>query len=128
MLIVCTCRRCRRTVNYLASDLEMFGELRLVGEIWGRCPKCGSEQHWSETARYPLSADVGHTMIRRPAGFRQVRQWRDEWYEPPAVPPPAQQSASPPGPMHVIVVSSSVGWTRGVWRAQGTAAARFRSR
>lgn len=90
MLVVCTCRRCQRQVNYLAADLVgIYGDLRLIGEIWRRCPRCGSESHWSEQARYTTADDVGHVRVRRPAGFRQVRQWRDEWYEKPATPPDA---------------------------------------
>jgi len=101
MLIVCTCRLCRRSVTYLAADLlEYFrgaaeGEarsaaplpdLRAIGQLWGKCPRCGSVEFWSEQERYPSSEDVGHTRIRRPAGYRRVPLWRDEWYEPPTVP------------------------------------------
>lgn len=104
MLIVCTCQDCRRSVTYLASDLlehfrwqaEQAGrsrahlvEMRLIGELWGKCPRCGTVEHWIEQERYPTSDDVGNTRIRRPAGFRQVRQWRDEWYEPEVKPPAA---------------------------------------
>ena len=88
MLIVCTCRLCQRQVNYLAADLlPIFGELRLIGEIWGKCPRCGRSAGWREQARYATSDDVGNVLVRRPAGFRQVRQWNDEWYEKPAAPP-----------------------------------------
>jgi len=90
MLIVCTCRHCRRTVNYLAADLlPIYGHLRLIGEVWRQCPRCGRSDGWREQARYATSDDVGNVLIRRPAGFRQVRQWKDEWYGPQERPPPA---------------------------------------
>lgn len=104
MLIVCHCGACRRTVTYLATDLlEHFAgvdarraegsarpwaqqrtDMRIVGQLWGQCPRCGSTRHWSEAERYATSGDVGNTMIRRPNGFRLVPLWRDEWYGPEA--------------------------------------------
>ena len=90
MLIVCTCRSCQRVVTYLAADLLTVlpkSEMRLVGELWGKCPRCGSVEFWSERERYAVGDDVGRLRIRRPAGYRQVRQWRDEWYEMQEVPP-----------------------------------------
>jgi len=105
MLIVCRCAACRRTVTYLATDLlEHFAgidarraegsarpwaqqrtDMRIVGQLWGACPRCGSTRHWSETERHPTHEDVGHTRIRRPDGYRLVPLWRDEWYGPAGV-------------------------------------------
>jgi hypothetical protein len=102
MLIVCSCRQCRRTVTYLAADLldyfrgldqsraergfrpyaRPLTELRIVGELWRKCPRCGATREWSETERYAKDEDVGHTMIRRPNGFRMVQIWRNEWFGP----------------------------------------------
>lgn len=82
---MCTCRHCQRTVHYLASDLApIYGEMRHIGEIWGACPRCGRADGWRERERHPTSDDYGTLKIRRPAGFRQIRQWKTEWYEPPA--------------------------------------------
>lgn len=83
MLVRCRCILCRRTVHYLASDLlEVFHRDRVIGTLWGSCPRCGTSDFWSERERHPSSDDVGHLVIRRPNGFRQIRQWRDEYYEP----------------------------------------------
>lgn len=91
MLVRCYCGACRRARYYLATDLiEIFGGRAVVGELWRRCPKCGSTFRWSETERYPNSDDVGHTIIRRPTGYRSVLQWEDEFYGPPAYGPHQQ--------------------------------------
>jgi hypothetical protein len=88
MLIQCRCRSCRRTANYLAVDLlEVFHKDAVIGELWGSCPRCGRVDGWSEQERYPLSDDVGHTVIRRPNGYRKIRLWRNEFYAPPAYGP-----------------------------------------
>lgn len=76
-------------MHYLASDLlQVFDPMTVVGEIWGGCPRCGKSEWWSESERYPSNDDVGHTLVRRPAGFRKIRLWRNEYYGPPAYGPP----------------------------------------
>ena len=83
MLIQCRCRSCRRMAHYLAADLVgIFHKDAVVGELWGQCPRCGKADGWIEKDRFPSESDVGHTVIRRPNGFRQIRLWRDEYYGP----------------------------------------------
>ena len=83
MLVRCTCRYCRRTVHYYAKDLlEVFHRNAVVGEIWGACPRCGKNSGWREQERYASSDDVGHTIIRRPNGYRKTLLWRNEYYGP----------------------------------------------
>jgi hypothetical protein len=89
MLIRCGCSRCQKVQHYLAMDLvPMFGSDAVVGELWGRCPRCGSSQYWFEQERYPNNDDVGFLEVRRPNGFRYVRQWKTEIYGPPPYGPP----------------------------------------
>lgn len=87
MLVRCRCILCRRTVHYLATDLlEVFSRDAVIGNLWGCCPRCGSSDFWSESERYPSSDDVGHLVIRRPAGERRIQLWRNEYYGPPSKP------------------------------------------
>jgi hypothetical protein len=87
MLVECRCRHCRRAVHYLASDLaEVFTGNGIIGQLWQRCPRCGKADLWSEQERYPTSDDVGHLVVRRPNGVRQIRLWRNEYYGPPVKP------------------------------------------
>jgi hypothetical protein len=86
MLVVCRCGKCKRARTYLAADLvSEFHRAAVIGELWGCCPRCGSVEHWGEQERYPCHDDVGHLVVRRPNGWRQVRLWRDELYEPPVL-------------------------------------------
>lgn len=88
MIVHCRCRKCVKAQNYLASDLvEVFGPNAVVGELWGRCPRCGSVDRWTEQERVVLASDVGHTVIRRPNGFRKTRLWTNQYYGPPAYGP-----------------------------------------
>src|SRR5690606_16957582 len=57
-------------------------QLLPIGGLWGKCPRCGSVEGWSEHERYATTEDIGQIRVRRPAGFKRVRLWRDEWYEP----------------------------------------------
>src|SRR5690606_24483768 len=84
MLVVCRCTKCKKARTYIAADLlPIFGRTAVVGELWGRCPQCGTAEFWNEQERYPSREDVGHTVVRRPSGFRQIQLWRDEYYESP---------------------------------------------
>ena len=88
MLVECRCGNCRVVRTYLARDLvKVWGPNAVVGQLFGRCPKCGSRERWREQERLALSEDVGNTVIRRPAGIRHVQLWRDEFYGPPAYGP-----------------------------------------
>ena len=92
MLVRCRCILCRRTVHYLATDLvEVFHRDTVIGHLWGRCPRCGSGDFWTEDERHPSSDDVGHLIIRRPAGVREIQLWKNEYYGPP-MKPSAQSS------------------------------------
>lgn len=89
MLVVCSCRGCQRAVNYLAADLvQLFGELRLVGQLWGRCPRCGSVEFWSERPRYPTSDDIGTLPYERYARYliltasKKSHVWGQRFYVP----------------------------------------------
>lgn len=89
MLIVCTCLNCRKTVTYLALDLiPIHGPQAIVGSLWGRCPRCGSQVNWRERQRFPSSDDVGHLVLRRPNGFRKIHLWTNAYYAPPPYGPP----------------------------------------
>jgi hypothetical protein len=83
MLIVARCKLCRRSRHYLASDLLEcgYGPELFVEELFGpRCPNCGSLDFFRVRERYANSDDVGHTVIRRPAGERRIQLWKDEYY------------------------------------------------
>lgn len=85
MLIVAQCKLCQRSRHYLASDLLECGYAPnlFVEELFGsRCPHCGSPNFFRVRERYPNSDDVGHTVIRRPAGERRIQLWKDEYYGP----------------------------------------------
>ena len=86
MLIVAHCRSCRRLRTYLAGDLLAVGyhAESFVCDLFGPyCPHCGQGWRWRVRERHPNSDDVGHTVIRRPAGERRIQLWRDEFYGPP---------------------------------------------
>ena len=85
LLIVCKCNLCRRQQAYFATDLATIyrHDLFLDDLFGGRCPKCGRADFWRVRQRYPSSDDVGHLVIRRPAGERRTQLWRNEFYGPP---------------------------------------------
>jgi len=60
-----------------------------------RAQRCGRSDGWNEQERHPNSDDVANTLLRRPAGFRKVQLWRDEFYEPSPKPVPEDQYARP---------------------------------
>ena len=82
LFIVCRCGLCRRQRVYLASDLVQVyhPEIYLDDLFGGRCPKCGKSDYWRVKQRYPISDDVGTTVVRRLAGFKRTNLWRDELY------------------------------------------------
>lgn len=87
MLVVCRCRSCRRSVTYFAADLvPLFHRDAVIGALWGTCPRCGGSECWAEQERHANSDDVANTVLRRPAGFRKVQLWREEFYEPSPAP------------------------------------------
>ena len=89
MLVRFSCTWCKRSMHYLAADLApLFHQDAVIGQLWGYCPRCGKSDYWREEERYANSSDVGHTVIRRPAGIRKVQLWRNEYYGPPVYGPP----------------------------------------
>ena len=89
LLIVCKCSFCRRQRVYLATDLVQVyhPEIFLDDLFGGRCPACGKSDNWRVKQRYPISDDVGATVVRRLAGVRRTHLWRDELYSAPPKPP-----------------------------------------
>lgn len=94
MLIYCRCYVCRKVRTYLASDLlQYFGPSRIVGELFGQCPQCGSTANWRERYRYPTNHDVlNGLIIRKLKGFRMTAVWADEPFQ-------AQDQYGPPRPV-----------------------------
>lgn len=89
MLIVAHCPSCKRLRTYLATDLIEAGYYPdgFVCDLFGPyCPHCGKGLRWTVRERHPSSDDVGHTVIRRPAGERRIQLWKDEYYGPPVKP------------------------------------------
>lgn len=80
MLVTCRCWACHQARTYLASDLvQYFGPHMVVGQLFGRCPRCGSVDNWRERYRYPTSEDVVNGLIiRKLKGFRTTAVWADE--------------------------------------------------
>ena len=95
LFIVCKCSLCRRQRVYLATDLVQVyhPDIYLDDLFGGRCPKCGKSDFWRVKQRYPISDDVGYTVVRRLAGFRKVNLWRDELYS--ASKPPDGDDSDP---------------------------------
>ena len=85
LLIVCKCNLCRRARAYLATDLlRIYDAGTFLDDLFGgQCPRCGRSDFWRVRQRYPTSDDVGHLIIRRPAGERRIQLWRNEYYGPP---------------------------------------------
>lgn len=80
MVISITCRPCRKTINYLATDLvKVVGPTHPVVRAPWRCRKCGA-QEWLEvkwemrTAHLPKPGLI----IRRPVGQVMRWIWRNE--------------------------------------------------
>lgn len=84
---------CRRRLSYYAKDLyDLYGDERIDSLFGGKCSKCGSGLYWWVRERWPSSDDVGHTLMRRPAGLRKVQLWKNEFYGP--QPEPEKPSGS----------------------------------
>ena len=77
-IVVVRCGNCRKVVNYLAADLaELLGPQRNAFEPHFACGTCRTEMHLRIKMRAPQPGDVGSLIVRRPAGVRTTRLWRD---------------------------------------------------
>ena len=80
-LIICRCAYCRRSTAFLARDvLTIWNPETSVLIPPGSCGACHKAGYMSVTVRMPGQQDIGHLLVRRPAGVRHVQLWRDEWY------------------------------------------------
>lgn len=82
-LIIYRCSLCRRVTVFLASDVVAIWnpEMSVLVER-SACGQCQTAEFMNVDVRLPTSDDVGHLLVRRPAGTRTVQLWRDEWYGP----------------------------------------------
>jgi hypothetical protein len=77
-IVVIRCALCRRVVNYLAADLCTLLDPHLDARgAHFPCGKCRTREYLQVKLRVPAPGDFGSLMVRRPAGLRQIRIWRD---------------------------------------------------
>ena len=76
-LITCTCKRCKRVVRYLASDLlPLLGpDHRVMSAPPFPC-RCGETERISIKVGQPAAGDWGSIEVRRPSGIRHTQLWR----------------------------------------------------
>lgn len=78
MLVVVTCRECRRCVHYLASDLVEVGlGSHPAIDPPTRCGKCKSSESMRVVLRQVQGGDLGKLIVRRPDPPKLVTHWRD---------------------------------------------------
>jgi hypothetical protein len=77
LLIVVYCSLCKRTLNYLASDLaEVLGPSKDARDPpFSQCSKCGSARWMTSRITLPSPQDYGKLEVRRPAGRETVQLW-----------------------------------------------------
>lgn len=76
-IVTLRCNGCRRTVNYLATDLiEVVGPHHHLQIPPFDCSRCGTTEYVEVKVRCPTQEEVGLITVRRPAGKRQL--WRNE--------------------------------------------------
>lgn len=77
-LITVRCNLCHDRSAFLASDLmPLFGPSRNVFELPFKCADCGKADYVDIDVRIPDQRDFGKLVIRRPAGVKTVRLWRE---------------------------------------------------
>jgi hypothetical protein len=80
-LIIYRCAFCKRSTAFVATDVVTIwnpdASILIAPDSCGACKKAG---YMSVTVRPPGHDDVGHLIVRRPAGVRHVQLWRNEWY------------------------------------------------
>lgn len=80
-IFVCRCSLCRKTDNYMATDLlAVYGADRPAWNLFTRCSHCGKPDYFSVKTRFPTDDDVGHLRIMRPDGVRRVQLWKECWF------------------------------------------------
>lgn len=73
------CFLCHRTIFYLASDLEqILPPTTIVWRLPFKCQQCRKADYLKIRVLLPDQRDYGTMIIRRPAGEKRVRLWRDE--------------------------------------------------
>ena len=76
-LVIVKCHLCRRSVNYLATDLvALLHPDRLALEVPFTCHRCGTREFMRVRLTSPMAGDWGHLEIRRPGPVRRIRTWR----------------------------------------------------
>jgi hypothetical protein len=76
-LITCACKRCRRVVRYLASDLlPLLGPDHRVMTVPPFPCRCGEIERIAIKVAQPTAGDWGSVDVRRPSGIRRTQLWR----------------------------------------------------
>lgn len=76
-LVVLRCNHCRRSANFLASDLAvMLGPERDALEPPFPCSRCGRTDYLRVTLHLPMPGDWGSIVVRRPGPVRRIQTWR----------------------------------------------------
>ncbi|SOE18569.1 hypothetical protein SAMN05877838_3497 [Hoeflea halophila] len=75
-IIAVNCSLCRRSINYLATDLvQVLNPARPVDGPPFSCSRCGTAEYISVKVKTPAAGDYGHLVIRRLLGIRSVSEW-----------------------------------------------------
>lgn len=75
-IIVVRCGLCRRSINYLATDLvQVLNPSRPVDAPPFACSRCGTADYMSVRVKTPSLADYGQLTIRRHLDIRSVSEW-----------------------------------------------------
>lgn len=84
-VFVVRCSLCRTIEHYLATDLLwVYDENTPVVSMMENCRHCGKSAYQYVSTRLPTSDDVGHLLLRRPAGVQTIQLWTNAWYGPDA--------------------------------------------
>jgi|SRR5215217_1466411 len=79
--LVYTCRACKRQTTFLAADVvDIWGEEMKVYEPPPRCGHCRVSGRMAVHFIVVTEHDRGSLMLRRPAGMRTIRLWKNEFY------------------------------------------------
>lgn len=76
-LVIVRCNGCKRSVTYLAADLErLLDPRRPADDPPFPCSKCGTKDYMRVTIRTPALGDYGSLVIRRPGRVKTTQLWR----------------------------------------------------
>lgn len=79
--LVYTCRACKRQTTFLAADVvDIRGPEMQVYEPPRRCGFCRVSGRMVVHFVVVTEFDRGTLMLRRPAGMRTIRLWKNEFY------------------------------------------------